>query len=78
MLKQDERLFYFIFPMILFSSDGKWEKGIKSLIDEHSEHFMKMLTRYLFFTSNDNHEFVAITSGTIVELIHHLKQINES
>ena len=76
-LKQDHRLFFFIFPVVLFSSNQELKKENKAIVDNHEEHFMKLLTRYLLFTSNDNNRYVAITSGTIVELVYHLKHWNE-
>ena len=77
MLKRDQRLFYFIFPVVLFSVNEELKKESKALVDEHAEHFMKLLTRYLNFTCNDNNQYVAITCGTIVELVCNLKHRNE-
>ena len=77
LLKHDKRLFFFIFPIILFSSKGELDTDSNALVDKHAEHFMKLLTKYLIFTSNDNNKVVAITTGKIVEIVYHLKHWNE-
>ena len=76
-LQRDQRLFYFIFPVVLFSLNEELKKENKVIVDSYAEHFMKLLTRYLLFTCNDNNRYVAITSGTIVELVYNLKHWNE-
>ena len=76
-LKRDQRLFYFIFPVVLFSLNEVFKKENKAIANNHAEHFMNLLSRYLQFTSNDNNQYVAITSGNIVELVYNLKHWNE-
>ena len=78
LLKRDERLFYFIFPIVLFSSNDKIQKEIKDVVDAYAEHFKQLLTRYLIFTSNDNNEFAVTTSGEVAEIVSHLRYWNDS
>ena len=78
LLKRDERLFYFIFPIVLFSSNDKIQKEIKDVVDAYAEHFKQLLTKYLIFTSSDDNEYAVTTSGEVAEIVSHLKYWNDS
>ena len=47
LFKRDKRLFFFIFPIVLFSSNGELDTDTNELVDKHADHFMKLLTKYI-------------------------------
>ena len=66
LINGDRKMFTYLFPILLFNSDGM---DIGEKTKKHQLHYMELLEKYLVTELNNNRKLVSKRLGTTSEMI---------